>query len=341
MGFRLKQLGLLTGISAAVLTVASGFSAGADLAEVKGLFEQQQYTEARRVLDGLPWQTTENGEASYYRGRLDLIDGDLERAAESLEKALDVDPDRSEYQYWLAFAMMRRMPYRGFLGRMMGGMELVKRLRKAVELDPENIRARMTLFQILARSYGMGGAKKEDLVRQVDAIAGVDSVMGRVARGTFYQLVEEDADRAGYEFELGFSADPHNRAAAISYADYLWESGQRDSAMKALASFVGEVPEDKTARFNLGIKTILTGQDLEGAEAVFAGCLGLKSDTGLPTEAMVRWCLGLACHLQGKEDQAAEEWSRAYQIDKDLDRLIEETPDLAVLGTLLESAKAQ
>ena len=307
------------------------------LAAVRDLFEEQSYGEASRSLEGLPEHVRGSAECLYYRGRLDLIEGDHDSAAEMFEQAIDAEPDQSDYHYWLAVALMRKMPYRSFLGRMTGGMKMVKEFRRAVKLDPENMRARMTLFQIMARSYGMGGSCKEGLIEEAGAIAEIDSVLGHVARGTFSQVVEEDMELAGKEFELAFGLAPDNRAAVISYTDYLWEIDRKDEAIRILASFVDSMPDDRTACFNLGIKTVLTSTGHAAAESLFTNCLSLKSESGMPSDAMVRWCLGLAYHLGGKYETAEAEWKRVYEIDPKFDDVLEETPDLAELKAILES----
>ena len=323
---------LLAAVALAGIHAAAYEEAMSDIAD---LFDRQEYGEARRALEKLPEEGRNTGPALYYLGRLDLIDGEDEKAAECFEKAIDVDPEQSEYHHWLAMAVMRRTPYRNFFGRMMGATKAVKGFRKAIELDPANLRARMTLFQMMVRSYDMGGVKKEDLIEEVESIAHIDSVMGHVARGTFYQLVEKDMERARVELRRSHDLAPENRAAAISYADYLWEMDVMDEAIGVLASFVERVPDDKSARFNLGMRTILSGENYARAKGLFEECLSLKSETGMPSETMVRWCLGLACHLLGDEDGAQREWSAVYELDKDFDHVLERIPEMSELNSIL------
>jgi tetratricopeptide (TPR) repeat protein len=327
-------------VLAAILAAVGATPLMADddsLAALRELFEEEDYAGARLHLEGLPEGIRRSAEGLYYEGRLELIEGDHDSAAESFEQAIDAGPDRSDFHYWLAFALMRKMPYRSFLGRMTGGMKMVKEFRKAVDLDPENLRARMTLFRIMAHSYGMGGPDKQGLIEEVDAIAKIDSVLGHVARGAFNQLVEEDMDLAGSELETAFRLAPDNRAAVMSYTDYLWETNSKDEAIRILTSFVDSVPDDRAAHFSLGVRTTLAGTSYAAAESLFTTCLNLKSDNGMPSEPMVRWCLGLAYHLEGKPDRAEEEWLSAYEIDPDFDDVLRETPDLAELKAILES----
>jgi tetratricopeptide (TPR) repeat protein len=301
---------------------------------VVNLFDRQEYDEARRVLEGIPDSDRATGQALYYLGRLDLIDGDSRKAEEHFEQAIEASPEQSEYHHWLAVAIMRGMAYRGFLSRMTGSMKMLKELRKAIELDPASLRPRMTLYQIMVRSYDRGVTSKADLVEQAEAIAGIDSVMGYVARGTLYQFVDDDRDEAGAVFKRAYNLAPTNRAAAISYADYLWEIGDKDAAIRVLNAYVEMKPDDKTAHFNLGMRTILRGGDHAGAKGLFEKCLGLKSDTGMPTEAMLRWCLGLACHLLGEGERAQAEWSAVYELDPDFDSVLEAAPEMSELDSL-------
>lgn len=328
----------VTSVLVVLLVASPGTQVAAQegaLADAVELFDRQDYEGSRRVLEGLSEEVGADGEALYYLGRLALIDGRPEEAAECFEKAIDVDPEKSEYHYWLASALVRRTPYRNFLGRIAGSTKALKEFRKAIELDPANLMARANLFQMMVRSYGMPGVNEEDLRDQAKSIAGIDSIMGLVAWGTFFQLVENDMGQAGEHFERAYALAPTNRPAAISYADYLWEIDRRDEAIEVLGSFVEGDPDDKPAHFNMATRLILGGSAYARARDLFEHCLGLKSDTGMPSEAMVRWCLGLACHLLDEEDRAQAEWSMVYVLDEDFDRLLEAIPEMAQLNSIL------
>jgi tetratricopeptide (TPR) repeat protein len=329
------NLVLSLALAAVSLPLACAAAHDPNLAQVVELFELHDYGEARRVLEELPEELQRTGQGYYYEGRLDLIDGDPEAAVGSFEEAVGFDVEESEYHHWLATALLRRAAYRGFIGRMGDVMRAVGELREAIRHDPRNLRPRLTLFQMMARSPGMGGMTKEDLLQQVSAIAEVDSVMGLVARGTFFQMVEKDMARAGAELQRAFELAPENRAAAIAYSDNLWESGQPDEAIRVLRSYVERVPDDKSARFNLATRIIQSHADLNSAKAVLNECLRLQSDTGMPSETMVRWCLGLAHHLLGEEAAAQREWSMVYEMDGRFDRVLEQSPQLSELKALI------
>lgn len=329
------RLTLLFLLPALALTSQPADARDAALEHAVDLFDRQAYDEARREFEGLLEQSGDDAQVSYYLGRLDLIDSDNEGAAKRFEQAIDFGPDQSAYHHWLAIAVMRTMPYTGLLGRMTGSMKALREFRKAIQLDPSNLRARMTLFQMMARSYDRGAASKEDLIQQVASIAEIDSVMGHVARGTFSHRVAKDIERAEVEFETGFDLAPGNRAAALSYADYLWDVGRKDEAIGILAAFLDSMPNDKPACFDLGSRIILSGKDYARAKHLFDECLSLKSETGMPSEAMVRWCLGLAYHLLGEEERAKAEWAAVYALDEDFDRVLSEVPQMSELHSVL------
>jgi tetratricopeptide (TPR) repeat protein len=336
MIYYLRSLVVLLLLAVVTFVGVRAAASESTLTKVIELFDHQKYDEARQALEELPKEDRRTGQALYYLGRLDLINGEHEQATEWFEKAVDADPMQSEYHHWLGVAVMRRTPYRSLVGKMAGAMKALKGLRKAIELDPTNLRPRMMLFQMMVRSYDRGSVNREDLVQQAESIARIDSVMGYVARGTFYQLVEKDLERASAELERGLDLAPENRAAAISYAGYLWEDGRKDEAIQVLTSFVEKVPDDKPARFTLGTRIILSGSNHARAKGLFEECLVLKSETGMPSEAMVRWCLGLACHLLGEVHRTEAEWSVVYKLDKDFDRVLEEVPQMVELNSILD-----
>ena len=172
------HLVLSLAIMAASSPLASAGTLEPTMAQVVELFELQEYGDARRVLDELPDELRRTGDGCYCAGRLELIDGAPESAVGSFEEAVVLDPEESEYHHWLATALLRRGVYRSFVGRMGDAMRAVGELREAIAHDPQNLPPRMTLFQMMARSPGMGGATNEDLLEAVQAIAEIDSVMG-------------------------------------------------------------------------------------------------------------------------------------------------------------------
>jgi tetratricopeptide (TPR) repeat protein len=287
MGFCSKVIAVALILLA--MTLAGAGAAADALKEAKDLFDRQEYDEARRVFQSLSEQDSATGEALYYLGRLDLIAGDRKGAEKHFEQAIKADAGQSDYHHWLAVAIMRGMPYSSFLGKMTGSMKMLKEFKRAIELDPANLRPRMTLFQIMVRSFGRGMGSRGDLVEQIEAIAGIDSVMGYVAEGTLFQIVDDDMEQAGALFEQAYGLEPTNRAAAISYADYLWEMDDEDGASQVLTGFLVSEPDDKSAHFNLAVRTILRGRDYARVKVLLETCLGLKSDSGVPTEGVWAW----------------------------------------------------
>jgi hypothetical protein len=81
---------------------------------------------------------------------------------------------------------------------------------------------------------------------------------------------------------------------------------------------------------------ILAGTDLTGARTVLERCMDLRSESGTPAVAAIHWVLGVALHLSGDEDGAAGQWKTAETLDPELDRFIENSPQLEQLKSLLD-----
>jgi tetratricopeptide (TPR) repeat protein len=299
------------------------------------LFDEGDYDAARSVLIRIKGAGTEDSEIAYYLGRVSLIDNDWETACDYLKTAIEKDEKRSVYHYWLAVALARQIPYSNFFGRMRISMRLLNELNRAVDLDPSNLEARLFRLRIFARSFGKAPISRKDILGDAEAIAEIDSALGYLASADYYHLVENDDSVAGAHFERAAELEPADSRIMVALAGFYWDAGRREDAIDVLDASWNEHPENLWIGYELGTRLILAGKDLGRARVILEECLNLKSESGMPTKAMVHWTLGLAHHVVGESDSAESHWAKAHALDQDFDRFLENSPQLEELRSLL------
>ncbi|MCK5148567.1 tetratricopeptide repeat protein [bacterium] len=173
------------GIIMTVICIAGfqGTVLGEDLLE-KGiqLFNMEKYSEAMEIFKSYSSDNPDDAESVYYLGRIYFAEEDHKKAVKFLEKAVELDNDSSRNHYQLAMAYAERAGTAGAFKKIGFAKKMKKTIIKAVDLDPENMPARITLFQFYLQAPGMFGGSTEKAMIQLEEIRKRDTVLGDLAK---------------------------------------------------------------------------------------------------------------------------------------------------------------
>jgi tetratricopeptide (TPR) repeat protein len=144
-------------------------------------FEAGNYTEVIARLNGLQ-DLALDPDIWYWLGRSYYEKGNYADAVMYLEKASEASPQNAEYQRWLgrAYGGQAERSHSFILAR-----KVRKAFETAVSIDPNNINARRDFMQYLVEAPWIVGGDKDRAKQQVDAIARLDPLQGRLARAAF------------------------------------------------------------------------------------------------------------------------------------------------------------
>ncbi len=171
-------------------------------------FEAGRYSTAVKTLTGALSTTSPQAPAlhfwlarTYYEMR------DFDNAVNHAETAVKLDPQNAEYNRWLgrAYGEKADQSHSFFLAR-----KVKQAFEAAVHLAPSSIAARRDLMQYLVEAPWIVGGDKQKAREQIDAIAKLDAVEGRLARATYFS-----ADKKWKEAETEYLAVIDARPAAI------------------------------------------------------------------------------------------------------------------------------
>ncbi len=208
--------------------------------------------------------------------------------------------------------------------------EAVRCLRKAVELDPQNVRALNDLGILAAQRQNYGEA--ETCLKKAAALnpknAGTLQNLGMLA------LRQDRPEDARAYLNRALEIDPLNLKALNTLAAVAMRQGRTDEALACLQKAAEEAPGDPTVLNGLGM--IAMGQQrFEDAESYFARALKIDPK-GVPLLQNLGACLA----NRGKYEEAEAQFRKALEIDPNNPRSAGALGEiLAKMGRMEEAGK--
>ena len=266
------------------------------------LFDAEEYAEAKKIFTDVADKHSDNPEAWYFLGRLCLIDDDFDKAIEYLKKAVKLNQKSSEYHHWLGIAYGKKIDKVSKIKLPFIAMKFKSALEKAVELDADNIQARLDLMGYYLNAPVIGGGSKEKANEQATEIKKRDPEVGKKAFFNIY----------------------------ISQAGSYIDKKDFEKAYQILVKIVKDYPEEKLPYCYIGYIGFKSGSHLEEAEKNMQICINmlssLETDLEAESETEKRWksrihvfhyMLGTIYEKNGKKDLAKKEYETALIIDPD------------------------
>ena len=153
-------------VVAAALNLALASAANADLASGVELFDAGQIEQAHPIFAAAVQNDPTNAEALFYLGQVELMTGEFDAAVQHLKLAVDIDDQKSVYYQKLGEAYGSKAGEANFIRQVGLAGNIKDAFERAVELDPENIDARLGLvtYYVNAVSITGGASKKARLI---------------------------------------------------------------------------------------------------------------------------------------------------------------------------------
>ena len=207
---------------------------GSSIAEAQGnlqkgidIFNQKNYYGAKRFFNDYLEANPDHPEAYYYLGRIAMEEKDLEQATEYFDKAADIDDTKSEYFTWKGIAYVQLLSTVDFMKQGLYAPRALKALETAVDLDPDNIDARMWLAGYYAQAPVFAGGSKEKTKEQYTAIIQIDPAFVPAYVNYGIALMDFEEFELAYEhFEKALEYEPENYSIFLYIGKLSAESGK-------------------------------------------------------------------------------------------------------------------
>lgn len=276
-------------------------------------FGAGNYSGAIATLRSVISQDSTNSKAFYLLGRCYYEIRDVDQAITHAEKSVALEPQNSVYEEWLGrdYAAKADRDKSYFAAR-----KIKKHFEKAVELDPGNLSARRDLAEFCAQAPWVVGGNPDEAVTQIDAIARIDTIAGRVARASFDVEALKRPDLADNEYKQVLAVKPKDPQPYFD-AIVFYEQQNKPEEMNAFLDAATRVSAgDPRLIFYRAAAMVLGSTNLDRAAAYLKSYLASTPDRSeWPSHAEAREWLGRLYEIQGRRLEAAEQYRASLQLD--------------------------
>jgi len=274
-------------------------------------FEARRFADARALLE--PCAATDP-RAALYSGRAFLAEEDIDRAVASLEKAAILDPKSAEAQVWLGRAYGQKALRASVLAQASMAGKVRRAFERAVELDPDNLDARIALVEYYTRAPGIMGGSAAKAREQAAQIRRRDPLRGHQAYGRIAEH-EKRWDDAVAEYNQAASEFPGRREPFVWRAGLASRRKDYAGAFEILESLLRARPDDATVCFSIGHLGAQTGERLDRAEECLKLYLQHTPGKDEPALAAAHFELGAVYDRKGNRDLARSEYRQALALE--------------------------
>jgi TolA-binding protein len=286
---------------------------GAALEAAQHQFGSGNYSAAIATLQSAISQNPSNAAAFYWLGRCYYEVRDYDHAIANGEKSVALDPKNSVYQQWLGreYGGKADRDHSYFVAR-----KVKKQFEQAVQLDPSNIAARRDLEEFCVEAPWIVGGNADEGKAQVDAIAAIDPIEGRLARAVFDIQSLKKIDLAEGEYRQVLSAKPGKPEPYFEVASFFQKQNKIADMNAAIEAAAQVKPNDPRLAYYRGVAIISGGSDLSRAEEHLKSYIASTPNrSDWPSHADARDWLGRLYEAQGKAGEAAEQYRAALQLE--------------------------
>lgn len=244
-----------------------------------------------------------------------LLEARKHEAAQKLAEQWAKDaPNDSAAHLWLGNAYGAGVDSASMLGKMRFASKLRDAFTRAVELDPNNLDARMALVQFHTHAPGVVGGDR-DLAREHGAaIAERDVYRGHIARAALLRADKKPAE-AAREYESAYRLKPRDPEARLMLGIAYQTLERWSDAAAHFRAWAAEDPTAARAWYQIGRTAALSGQKLDEGAAAFQRYLVLPRAKGDPENKHAYYRLGQLYARAGKKAEAVEALEAALALD--------------------------
>ncbi len=227
---------------------------GDDLAKAKELLKDKRYGESKVVLKKIIDENGKQAEPHYLLSRVFYFENDVDAAEDEAEQAVKLAGDSAEYHYWLGVCYGRDAQNASIFRQPFLAKDIKNEFQRAIELNPNHIRAHAGLAQYYLFAPGIMGGDEDKAVEQANIVLKLDEIQGRIIFIQIYSH-QKKTDQAENEFSIlqaRIGDNPNYYGFYNMYGYFLLNAGKVDLAIEKFRKQVALAPNDANAHDSLG-----------------------------------------------------------------------------------------
>jgi len=242
-------------------------------------FDAGNYKAALDTLSTALAKSPNDAPLHYWSARSNYELRDYDRAISESETAVKLDPKNAEYNRWLgrAYGAKAEQSRSFFLAR-----KVKQAFEAAVRLAPGDIAARRDLMQYCVEAPWIVGGDKDKARQQIDAIAAIDPIQGKMARAA-YLATDKQWKAAEAEYVSLIGQHPQNLDAYMEAADYFTGRNDANNLERVInaASQIG--PQDPRLSYYRAVVLVLRQSELPTAAKLLQAYISVPERSDYPS----------------------------------------------------------
>jgi len=204
------------------LLAAGGLLGQVDLKRADELYQRTDYKASLALMEDI---SKPSGGVYCLRGKNYFMLGEYKKATDAFQKALALEPSKSEYAHWLGRSFGRRAETSSFLTAPMHASKARQYFEQAVALDEGNEEALNDLFDYYLQAPGFLGGGYEKAEQVAQRIAKKNEAEGHF---TAAQLADKrkQFDTAEEQLRRAMELAPRQVGRVLDLAKYLAKRGR-------------------------------------------------------------------------------------------------------------------
>jgi tetratricopeptide (TPR) repeat protein len=204
----------------------------------------------------------------------------------------------------------------------------LEHLQKAVELDPANVEARVSLAGYYLNAPSIAGGSKKKARQQAEEIVKYDEVRGNgILAGVL--IKDEKYDEAIATLEKCIEAQPQNIDYRYRLAMAYQEMERYDETFAEFEEVLDIDPTAAGALYQMGRTAVFSATNLDRGIECLQRYLTLEVPPGYPGHDAVHWRMGMLYEHMGNAERAKEEFETAVRLNPDEENYREALNELA------------
>jgi tetratricopeptide (TPR) repeat protein len=285
--------------------------------DIAHLYDGGLYRQATEALDSAIGRESQDSSLYFWQGRCFFELRDYNRAISSLERAIVLEPGRSDYHYWLGKSYGRKAeetsrftPFSAFSLAHKAHREF----ETAVRLDENNLEAQRDLIRYLMTAPGIAGGSEEEAQQRIHTLAAVDSAEAALAQAGLFAS-RRKFDEAEQEYRRVLDNKPDRIGVYFEIAEYYRDRG--DAARMSEATEAGALlaPSDRRLDYYRGIVLVLMNEAMEAEKNLSHYLDTVPDNDSVPSHSSAHEWLARVYEDEGHLDRAEQEYHAALNLD--------------------------
>ncbi len=259
---------------AAAILVFPARAQESPLDAAKRAFEKGEYTTVLSILEPAAEKEPNNGDMQLLLTKAYLQTNHADTAIKRAEKAVAINPNKSEYHDWLGQAYGEKASHAAMFSAYSLARKTQKEFDAAVKLDEHNYEAAQNLVEYDCTAPGMVGGGEEKAQPLIQKLLNLDASQGHYAQGNCRKQ-KKDLAAVDAEFSKSLDSKPTSMDLIVEMADYFSGRGNGEKVLAAAEAGAAVSPKDPRPNFFRAVGWILKGEKLPEAEKTLKDYLPL------------------------------------------------------------------